>query len=256
MAAEDIFGFSRIDMALEPDKQVVQTDNLKLVTEEILSGRPIQYIIGHADFMDMKLNVREGVLIPRQETEELVEWIVRDTPPAADILDIGTGSGAIAIALAKSIADSRVTGIDISDTAIEVARSNTPDGVGNIRFIQCDILSDNLDAIGSGYDVVVSNPPYIPHSDMASMHINVTDYEPHDALFVPDDDPLLFYRRIAEHSRSILKAGGALYFEIYEHFAAGVTALLGNMGYTDIEVRTDIHGKERMVKALNPTTNG
>ena len=239
---------SRNQLIVDPDKEL-EIKDIDRIIEELCSWRPVQYVIGRADFDDMSLEVREGVLIPRPETEELVEWITSESAEDARILDVGTGSGCIAIALSRRLKSSRVWALDISTEALDIARRNGQRYAQSVEFILGDALQDFSELVGEKLDVVVSNPPYIPRSDEHSMRRNVTDYEPSTALFVEDSDPLIFYRSIARTARRMLKAGGRLYYEIYEHFAADMVAMLEAEGYTDIVVREDFRGKERMVCA-------
>jgi release factor glutamine methyltransferase len=205
----------------------------------------VQYVTGIAEFCDLEFKVCEGVLIPRPETAELVAQIVADTHPGAKILDVGTGSGAIAVALAKSIEGAEITAVDISDIALEIASENAERNGVSIAFYKAYALGD-MTSLGE-FDVIVSNPPYIPQSDIVRMERNVVDYEPHTALFVADDDALCFYRSIAQNGVKMLRMGGALYFEIYEQFGKQIRQMLEQMGYNDIVVAKDIFGKERMV---------
>lgn len=239
---------SRNDLIIEPQKELIIED-LDIIIKELRSWRPVQYIIGYADFRDMELEVKEGVLIPRPETEELVEWIASETAQGTTILDIGTGSGAIAIALNREIADSRVWAMDISCDALQIARNNGKRYAPNVKFMEGDALGDFSTLFEHKFDVVVSNPPYIPQADSVSMRKNVLDYEPSTALFVPDNDPLLFYRSIAHTALKTLKQGGKLYFEIYEHLPAQMTEMLHDAGYSDITLREDFRGKPRMICA-------
>lgn len=251
LIVEKLYGFGRLDMALEPHQEVAATSDPVSVAAEIRAGRPAQYIVRSADFCGLALEVEEGVLIPRPETEELVEWIVARTPPSAHILDIGTGSGAIAVALAARIPHSRVYGTDISEHALEIAALNAARCGSGIELRRADVLEPLAAWDGEwpaeSLDVIVSNPPYIPQSDISRMHLNVTGFEPHEALFVPDADPLVFYRAVAEKASLLLRRGGALYCEIYEKAGAPVTELLTSMGYTDVELRKDMNGRDRMV---------
>lgn len=239
---------SRNDLIIEPNKELIITD-LDTILAELRSWRPVQYIIGYADFRDMDLEVSEGVLIPRPETEELVEWIATECAENATILDIGTGSGAIAIALAKEINNSQVWGMDISCEALTIARANGTRYAPNVTFVEGDALADFDRLFAEKFDVVVSNPPYIPEFDVEQMRKNVLDFEPSTALFVPDNDPLLFYRSIAQTSKKILKSGGKLYFEIYELLSAEMIDMLEGEGYSDITLREDFRGKPRMICA-------
>ena len=239
---------SRNQLIVDPDKEL-EIKDIDRIIEELRSWRPVQYVIGRADFDDMSLEVREGVLIPRPETEELVEWITSESAEDARILDVGTGSGCIAIALSRRLKSSRVWALDISTEALDIARRNGQRYAPSVEFILGDALQDFSELVGEKLDVVVSNPPYIPRSDEHSMRRNVTDYEPSTALFVEDSDPLIFYRSIARTARRMLKAGGRLYYEIYEHFAADMVAMLEAEGYSEVTVREDFRGKERMVCA-------
>lgn len=239
---------SRNDLIIDPHKELI-IEELDNIIEEIRSWRPVQYIIGFADFYDMELEVGEGVLIPRPETEELVEWIASESRPEATILDVGTGSGCIAIALNRAIKESRVCAIDISSKALDIARRNGNKYAPEVQFVEGDALGEFDKLFGAKFDVVVSNPPYIPESDMELMRKNVLDYEPNNALFVPDSDPLLFYRAIAQTSKRLLKEEGKLYFEIYESLANQTIAMLEIEGYSDIILREDFRGKPRMICA-------
>lgn len=239
---------SRNDLIIDPHKELI-IEKLDNIIEELKSWRPVQYIIGYADFYDMELEVGEGVLIPRPETEELVEWIASESRPEATILDVGTGSGCIAIALHRAIKESRVCAIDISSKALDIARRNGNKYAPEVQFMEGDALGEFDKLFGAKFDVVVSNPPYIPESDMELMRKNVLDYEPNNALFVPNSDPLLFYRAIAQTSKRLLKYEGKLYFEIYESLAKEMIAMLEIEGYSDIILREDFRGKPRMICA-------
>ena len=239
---------SRNQLLVDPDKEL-EIKDIDRISEELRSWRPVQYVIGRADFDDMSLEVREGVLIPRPETEELVEWITSESVPDAGILDVGTGSGCIAIALSRRLKSSRVWALDISPEALDIARRNGEKYAPNVEFIMSDALADFSTLVDEKLDVVVSNPPYIPRSDEHSMRRNVTDYEPSTALFVEDSDPLIFYRSIARTARRMLKPEGKIYYEIYEHFAADMVAMLEAEGYSQVVVREDFRGKQRMVCA-------
>ncbi|MBO5832844.1 MAG: peptide chain release factor N(5)-glutamine methyltransferase [Alistipes sp.] len=239
---------SRNDILVEPNMEV-QIYDLDAVIAQLKSWQPVQYIIGSAEFMDMELAVSESVLIPRPETEELVMWVAEDAVSGSRILDVGTGSGCIAIGVARSVAGARVSAIDISDAALDVARRNGAKYAPEVEFLRGDALADFDKLFTEKFDAVVSNPPYIPSKDIAMMRPNVVDYEPHLALFVPDDDPLLFYRAIARTSRALLHADGRLYFEIYESLVAEMCEMLRAEGYVDIAVREDFRGKPRMICA-------
>ena len=239
---------SRNEYIIEPNKEIT-IDNLDDIILELRSWRPVQYIIGYADFRDMELSVKEGALIPRPETEELVEWIASETRIGAHILDIGTGTGAIAIALNREVDNSQVWAMDISLDALAIARENGRHYAPNVRFVEGDALADFDTLFECKFDVVVSNPPYIPQSDIEQMRKNVLDFEPSTALFVPDNDPLLFYRSIARTAKKILNRGGKLYFEIYELLSAEMIDMLRHEGYSDIQLREDFRAKPRMICA-------
>lgn len=255
--AEKLFGTGRAAIIADPDREI-RTRGLEAILTDISTGRPAQYIAGSCEFCGMEFAVAEGVLIPRNETEELVEWVAAESTADMTVLDVGTGSGAIAVALAKKLANSMIYAIDISQDALAAARRNAEMNGVRVTFAQYDILAQN-DILAADdrfpwpevrFDVIVSNPPYVPASDRASMHLNVTGFEPHEALFVPDDDQLVFYRAIAATGRRSLKPDGRIYFEIYEHAAEEVSTMLAGMGYGCIEVRKDINGRDRMVKAV------
>lgn len=201
---------------------------------------PIQYIFGHTLWMGLELRVNHATLIPRPETAELVEWILQQHDPntALQIMDIGTGSGCIAIALQQQCPKWHVQGVDISEEALKIAQQNAIHNGVDIQWKQMDILAETPDAI----DIIVSNPPYICHREKADMDTRVLDYEPHRALFVPDNDPLLFYRRIAS-----MKSAKIIYFEINEAYGNEVCEMMKGLGYTDVQLKHDIYGKARMV---------
>ena len=241
-------GVTRNNLIVDPNVELDIPD-LERIIDELVVWRPVQYIIGRGEFMDMSLEVAEGVLIPRPETEELIYWIKSVEPSNIDILDVGTGSGCIAIALAREIKDSRVWAMDISTQALDIARRNAVSYAPQVRLVKGDALADFSQLFDTQFDVVVSNPPYIPMSDKALMRPNVVDYEPHTALFVADDDPLIFYRSIARTARKMLRERGRLYFEIYEMLSLEMQEMLRDEGYDDIVVREDFRGKQRMVCA-------
>ena len=241
------------DPAREVEAEVAR--RLEEATRRLAAGTPLQYILGEADFYGRRFAVREGVLIPRPETEELVDWIVREERTARRMLDVGTGSGCIAASLALELPEAEVSAADLSEQALEVAAENCRRLGARVDLRRADALAQNgrrngvrgLEAVfGCGFDLIVSNPPYVPESDRAAMHPNVRDHEPAEALFVPDDDPLCFYRAIARAGRRMLLPGGRLYFEIYHLAADALRRLLDEEGYTDTEVREDLYGKPRM----------
>lgn len=246
-------GVSRNMLLVEPNEPLDFPD-LEDVINDIRAWRPVQYIIGSAEFAGLDFEVSDAVLIPRPETEELVDWVATEVGNRASILDVGTGSGCIAIALARAVKGSSVWALDISPEALAVARRNGAKYAPSVQFVEGDALSDFSVLFPEKFDAVVSNPPYIPDSDSALMRRNVTDYEPHTALFVPDNDPLLFYRSIARTARKILKSGGKLYFEIYESLAEEMKTMLRSEGYDEIVVREDFRGKPRMICAKVSST--
>ena len=236
------YNFSQLVVHYDDECQI---DDLQTIIEQLAAARPVQYVLGEAEFYDLTFSVQEGVLIPRPETEELVSRVVSDARAGMRILDVGTGSGAIAVSVAHSVAGAEVVAVDISDAALAIAQSNAERNGVSVEFVKTDALGD-MSALGE-FDIIVSNPPYIPQSDIATMNRNVVDYEPHTALFVADDDALCFYRSIAQNGLTMLRVGGGLYFEIYEQFGSQIAAMLADMGYRDVEVVKDIFGKERMV---------
>ncbi len=248
-AVEALTGADRVQLLVDPNREVehVDMEEVERVERELSEARPIQYIIGTTEFCGLQFAVGEGVLVPRPETEELVRWVVDECPTAQRVLDIGTGSGAIAVSLAKLLPQAEVAAMDISEVALDYASRNAAANGVRVRVVQGDALSDWASAFEE-LDVVVSNPPYVPASDRASMHRNVRDYEPELALFVPDDDLLRFYRSIADGATRALRTGGALYFEIYEGAAEQMIEMLTERGWTDIELRRDFNDKNRMIR--------
>lgn len=222
---------------------------------QVAQGTPVQYALGEADFCGMTFRVAPGVLIPRPETEELVEWIVKDCQlPTVSCLDIGTGSGCIAIALAKQLKEAAVSAWDISSTALHIAQENATRNNVQVEFHQVDVLSPMAlqHTPRQSYDCIVSNPPYICEEEAKEMERHVLEHEPHLALFVPNNDPLLFYRRIGELGLELLRQDGALYFEINRRFGQETAAMLEALGYHRVELRQDCFGNDRMIKAIKP----
>jgi len=231
------------------DSSAKQVEN---AVEQLLQMRPIQQILGKTEFYGTTLFVNEHTLIPRPETEELVEWIISNMQRAARglrILDIGTGSGCIAVSLAKNIPHSNVTAWDISEKVLEVARKNATANKVNVSFKLHNVLTYDLQLTTCNYDVIVSNPPYVCESEKAQMSDNVLRYEPHAALFVEDSNPLIFYTTIAEFAKKSLAQGGFLYFEINAMFGKEVVEMLKRKGFANVTLRKDINGKSRMVRA-------
>lgn len=233
-------GLSRSDVLACKDTK--NFSNIEIILQRLLKKEPIQYIFGQMEWLGLDLEVNPNTLIPRPETAELVEWIgvCCQQTRSIRVLDIGTGSGCIAIAIKKAHPEWEVCGLDISEGALETAQRNAVRNGVKVEWRKADILHDKIEG---KWDVVVSNPPYICDEEKTDMSANVLDYEPHSALFVPDNDPLLFYRRIAE-----LKLGSEVYFEINERFGAEVVKMLDFNGYIDVEIKKDMYGKERMVR--------
>lgn len=251
---EELFGLSYTDIVCGATDQLSADDTLRLDTavRRIEQGEPLQHVLGYADFCGNHFGVNASVLIPRPETEWLVDEGERlmngvsNAAPSAPkrILDIGTGSGCIAISLKLRLGEAYVEAWDISEEALRTAESNAKALKAEVAFCKRDAL--RAEESVAPWDLIVSNPPYICDSERAAMDDNVLLHEPHTALFVPDDDPLRFYRAIARAGRRTLRPGGRLYFEIYERFADAMRRMLGEEGYTDTEVREDLNGKPRM----------
>lgn len=246
-AAAALSGESEAKFLADPNQRV-NIDGVERCAAQLAAGCPVQYVTGKTEFCDMTFHVDGSVLIPRPETEELVLWAEQC---AADhrnprILDVCTGSGCIAIVLAAHLPQAEVTALDISHTALETARRNAAMNGVSIRFIEDDALNGMPSLAGETFDIIVSNPPYIPHSEIESMHVNVTRYEPHEALFVDDADPLVFYRAIARAARTMLSEGGSLLFEVHEAWAERTAEMLRGEGFGQTEVRIDLFGKPRM----------
>ena len=228
------------------------TQQLEQMMQRIEKGEPVQYVVGRTEFCGHWFHVEPGVLIPRPETEELCQWIFADVSPSrfTRILDIGTGSGCIAITLALSIHEAKVTAWDNSVKALHIASENAKNLNADICFLQQDALTPPIDT--DCWDIIVSNPPYVCNSERQQMHDSVLSYEPHQALFVPDDDPLLFYRSIGQYASMALRHGGNLFFEINPVYRELLCRLLEELGYKDIKTNNDQYGKCRMVKATRP----
>lgn len=232
------------DIALSPKKE----QELEDILQRLSRFEPLQYIEGRTLFLGRELLVAPGVLIPRPETEELVELMLKEIPADARILDVGTGSGCIAISLAKELPDALVTAWDVSPEALSVARANARKLQADVCFVECDVLACQVDEAGL-YDVIVSNPPYVTEAEKADMEPNVLQWEPSLALFVPDDDPLRFYRRIAVLGRDMLADGGRLYFEINRAYGREMVEMLRTMGYVGVRVEKDLSQNDRFVIA-------
>lgn len=246
LAAEELWGITSTLLVISPEGEC-DAPELGHIVERLATGEPVQYIIGYTEWCDLRLEVGPGVLIPRPETEELVRWIVGDHRGQTNlnIVDLGTGSGAIAIALANQFKESHVTAYDISEEALAIARRNGSRYAPEVEFRCGDMLT--LPAI-EGLDIVVSNPPYVPQSDLESMHCNVKDWEPHGALFVPDERPLMFYEAVVDFAVASLKPGGRLYCEIYEYLGEQTLQMAAQRGLPEGEILCDIMDKPRMIR--------
>ena len=245
---EHYFGLSKSEVLLDKDRKLSESELLKVIyaVKDLKKFKPLAYILGETEFYGLKIMVNEFTLIPRPETEELVALILNENNGALSILDIGTGSGCIALALAKNLRDSRVTAWDVSSKALTMVEQNANRLDIKVDTEEVDILSTERK---EQFDIIVSNPPYIPFSDQEEMERNVLDYEPHLALFVENDNPLIFYQRIGEFALGSLAENGKLYFEIHERLGDKVKELLENLGYKKVMVHQDINGKDRMVSA-------
>jgi release factor glutamine methyltransferase len=265
LVMENITEWKRIDRIINKHLplSLPKIELLKKYKEELLSHRPVQYVLNEAWFAGMKFYVDENVLIPRPETEELVEWIARDIESSGPgdetvlnhdsrlltILDIGTGSGCISLALKKSIPGAEIFSCDVSEVALEIAKRNAKENNASINFIHLDFLDEQNRNQLPSFNIMVSNPPYVPMKDKDTMPRNVIAYEPHLALFVENDNPLIFYEAIADFAKEKLAVNGKVYVEIHEEQADNVKKLFSSKGLENIEIKKDIQGKERMIKA-------
>ncbi len=246
------YRLDRLQLSLNEPVSFPEDEEQRLlgIIRRLVNDEPLQHVIGSVEFYGLEFKTDARALIPRPETEELVDWIVKDhARPGLKIIDIGTGTGCIPIALAKHMKAATVAAVDISKEALTLARENARLNGLSIGFHQLNILEEEL---SGQYDIIVSNPPYIPMSDQAEMSANVLDFEPGLALFVSDDSPLVFYIRISELASKSLKSGGNLYFEIHENYGTQVVSMLQKQGYQAIELRQDMQGKDRMIKAVRP----
>ncbi|WP_026753367.1 peptide chain release factor N(5)-glutamine methyltransferase [Sediminibacter sp. Hel_I_10] len=252
---------ARIALVLEPDLRITEEDAKPLlkVLSDLNSQKPIQYSIGVTEFFGLPFQVNSHTLIPRPETEELVALALEDLKTISSvldapiqILDIGTGSGCIAIAIAKHFENAKVSAVDISEEALKVAGQNALVNDVNVDFSKLDILSFKEGGAlkFDGFDLIISNPPYVREQEKSQMQANVLDNEPHLALFVKDESPLVFYQTICEFAQNYLKPGGRLYFEINEYLGKEMVQLLNDHNFTEIELNTDIFGKDRMIKGV------
>jgi release factor glutamine methyltransferase len=242
---------SKIDVLLQSNVEIDSANGsfFKSAIQELQQEKPIQYIIGFTEFYGLTFNVNETTLIPRPETEELVDWILKDAAKTAaiSILDIGTGSGCIPISLAKHLQQARVTTLDVSEKAIEIARENAEKNKVDITFLHEDVLT--YSNVSQKYDIIVSNPPYVRHLEKQEIKKNVLAYEPHLALFVEDNNPLIFYRKITEFAAQVLTKNGVLYFEINQYLGKETVDLVKSYGFSSVELRQDLSGNDRMLKA-------
>ena len=253
---EYLHDLKRVDLALNPNFEISEEEVEKwnTVLVQLQQEKPIQYITGEAWFYGLRFEVNENTLIPRPETEELVEFILKETSnfqlPASslNILDIGTGTGCIPISLKVNLPQANVSAIDISEKALEVAKRNAASNKVEINFIQANILE--VQDLNQLFDIIVSNPPYVRNLEKQEIKKNVLDYEPHLALFVEDTDALLFYRKIAQLALKNLAPNGLLFFEINQYLGKEMIDLLSEYGFKDIELRKDIYGNDRMTRAV------
>ena len=258
LVIDHYLGLERFILAMQPNLVVSKEneDPLFFALSQLKQERPIQHILGKAHFCELEFRVDENVLIPRPETEELVYWIINevqkgDPREEVKILDIGTGSGCIAISLAKNLPNAKVYALDISKKALQIAGENAIDNGVDIFFLEADILS--LEGFKDKFDVIVSNPPYVRELEKLEMKNNVVDHEPGLALFVSDGDPLIFYKKITRFALSHLKKGGVLFFEINQYLGEEMKQLLEAENFSEIELRKDMFGNDRMLKGqLDP----
>ena len=244
----DLYGFGRFDVVMNGDMEPenFHAEEFEERLQRVAQGEPVQYIVGSTEFYGRTFAVRSGVLIPRPETEELVALVVRENSlPNPRIIDLGTGSGAIAVSLACEIEGARVEALDLSEVAVEVASANATQNSANVKVQRGDIFL--WEPQPESYDVIISNPPYIPMCERVEMARNVTDYEPSEALFVPDERPLVYYERIADVALVALSDGGRLYFEIHERLADETAQMLRDKGLCDVTLHKDMNGKPRMI---------
>lgn len=251
---QDVFQISPVQIITDKDKKLSREEVLKIddILTRLNNYEPLQYILGSSEFYDLKLNVQPGVLIPRPETEELVDYIIKRNAAkyGLKVLDIGTGSGCIALSLKKNLKNSSVWAYDVSKAALKIAKKNAGDNNLEINFLYFDILNYEELAENIIFDIIVSNPPYVRESEKEFMLKNVLDFEPETALFVEDENPLIFYSAIAKYASIHLQTGGELYFEINEHFGQETKNLLESLNFKEIMIKKDLFGKDRIIRAL------
>ena len=247
---ESFLGFNRSDCILNANQKIDKDKRAQIIktVSELRTNKPIQYILGITDFYGLRIRVSNSVLIPRPETEELVDWIIEDSSGKSNILDIGTGSGCIIISLSKYL-KGNFFGIDISKKALKIAEKNNQQNQSNVNFYEMDIIYDDFPE-NIFFDVIVSNPPYVLNSEKDIMRKNVLKFEPNTALFVEDNEPLLFYKVIARKAKNILNKEGLLYFEINEKYGSQIIDILSSEGFVNIKLKKDINDKDRMIKAM------
>jgi len=246
LSIEKILGYSKSDCIIHSNQELTNDNIISFenIISDLKQNIPIQYILGEADFYDLKFKVNSSTLIPRGETEELVQYILLHD--FISVLEIGTGSGCIAVSIAKN-SNSKITAIDNSIEALEIAKSNAILNSVKINFVLSDVFnfSDT-----KKYDLIVSNPPYVLESEKKLMDKNVLDYEPHNALFVSDNDPLVYYKEITKIATNNLNKNGLLFFEINENYSKQIIELLSNLNFVDIELKKDINGRDRIIKSV------
>ena len=252
---ENVTGLKKWERRENQNNQLAETDSEKIKTylQELLKHKPVQYVLHEAWFYRRKFYVNENVLIPRPETEELVEWIISDFKKEKhskriNIIDIGTGSGCIPVSLKKELPETSITAIDVSDKALSVSKKNAKELDATIDFFEADFLNENEWKMLSQYNIIVSNPPYIPLNEKQVLGKNVTDFEPGIALFVENNDPFIFYKKIAGFAKSHLKESGKIYVEVHEEYAKEVGRIFESAGFL-VEIKNDIYGKQRMIKS-------
>ena len=268
---EEKLNLRRVDSVMQPDFLIADAilSELKIIIRRLQEEEPIQYILGNTDFYGLPFKVNKNTLIPRPETEELVEWITKEVTKlqsdkvakldievistinkekTLSILDIGTGTGCIPISLAKNLSDVQISAIDVSSKALEVARQNATLNKVDVSFLEMDILETR--ELPQQYNLIVSNPPYVRELEKVEISNNVLENEPHLALFVKDDNPLIFYSKIADLAKSNLKKDGLLFFEINQYLGKETVEMLKQKGFNMVELKKDLFGNDRMVKAI------
>jgi len=253
LVTEHITNMSRVEQVKNkvPYLTCTQLEDLDAITERLKKNEPVQYVLGEAWFAGMKFKVNKNVLIPRPETEELVDWIVKESQKlkvkSQNIIDIGTGSGCIPITIKKKLQEANVSAIDVCSETLFTATENAIELNTDVNFLLLDFLDEEKWKELGQYNIIVSNPPYVKQSEINTMHERVKEFEPHLALFVPDNDPLLFYKKLSDFSMKHLNAGGKLFVEINEALGEAVSSLFRSAGFVNIELKKDMQGKDRMV---------